>query len=133
MLTQIENKAPVTSHQTDVQLLAGEVVEVKQPGIAMRIGTALDPGIERKLRPNEDTLSGHPGYHSLCLREAICSPHSGRRRGRTSAWARSESARCAVPDRLCVRFLCSQQMKPQTFLDLLTAGVKSCQPGGVST
>ena len=59
MLLQQEKKPPVTSHQTDVQLLAGtkEVVEVKQPGIALRIGTALDPGIERKLRPNEDTLS----------------------------------------------------------------------------
>jgi hypothetical protein len=51
MLIQQEKKPPVTSHATDVQLLAGaeKVVEVKQPGIALRIGTALDPGIERNL------------------------------------------------------------------------------------
>ena len=59
MVLQREKKPPVPSHATDVQVLAGaeQVVEVKQPGIALRIGTALDPGIERKLRPNEDTLS----------------------------------------------------------------------------
>jgi serine/threonine protein phosphatase PrpC len=127
MLKQIENTAPITSHQTDVQLLAGaeEVVEVEQPGIALRIGTALDPGIERKLRPNEDTLSVTRGTIPAASPKpfvllTVADGMGGQGHGQ-------EASRLAVGSLIeyVSGSLCSQQATPQTFLALLEAGVKS--------
>ena len=127
MLTQIENTAPITSHQADVQLLAGaeDVVEIKQPGIALRIGTALDPGIERKLRPNEDTLSvTHGIIHDASPKPfvllIVADGMGGQGHGQ-------EASRLAVGSLIeyVSGSLCSKQATSQALLALLEAGVKS--------
>src|SRR5204862_975723 len=35
---------------------ADETIDTRQPALALQVRSALDPGIERKQRPNEDTL-----------------------------------------------------------------------------
>ena len=59
MLLQQENHPPVTPLSARVQPLAGaeEAVDERQAALALQVGSALDPGIERKLKPNEDTVS----------------------------------------------------------------------------
>ena len=127
MVLQREKKPPVTSHATDVPLLAGieEVVEVKQPGIALRIGTALDPGIKRKLRPNEDTLSVTRGTIPAASPKpfvllTVADGMGGQGHGQ-------EASQLAVGSLIeyVSGSLCSKQATPQTFLTLLEAGVQS--------
>ena len=127
MVLQREKKPPVPSHATDVQVLAGaeEVVEVKQPGIALRIGTALDPGIERKLRPNEDTLSVTRGIIPAASPKpfvllTVADGMGGHGHGQ-------EASRLAVGSLIeyVSGSLCSKQATPQAFLALLEAGVQS--------
>jgi serine/threonine protein phosphatase PrpC len=127
MVLQREKKPPVTSHATDVQVLSGEeeVVEERQPGIALRIGTALDPGIERKLRPNEDTLSVTRGiiplaspkpFVLLTVADGMGGPGHGQEASRLAVGSLTEYVSFSF---------CSKQAMPQTFLALLEAGVKS--------
>ena len=127
MVLQREKKPPDTSHATDVQVLAGaeEVVEGKQPGIALRIGTALDPGIERKLQPNEDTLSVTRGlipaaspkpFMLLTVADGMGGQGHGQEASQLAVGSLIESVSGS---------LCSQQATPQTYLCLLEAGVKS--------
>ena len=127
MVLQREKKPPVASHQKDVQLLAGaeEVVEVKQSGIALRIGTALDPGIKRKLRPNEDTLSITRGtipaaspkpFVLLTVADGMGGQGHGQEASRLAVGSLTEY----VSDSLC-----SKQATPETFLALLEVGVQS--------
>jgi serine/threonine protein phosphatase PrpC len=58
MLIQLDNNRPITSHHALLPTLAKavEVVDTRQPALALQVGSDLDPGIERKQRPNEDTL-----------------------------------------------------------------------------
>src|SRR6266566_889897 len=58
MLIQQDNNPRVTSHHALWQTLssADETIDTRQPALALQVGSALDPGIERKQRPNEDTL-----------------------------------------------------------------------------
>src|SRR5436189_4531741 len=58
MLIQLDNNSPITSQHALLQTLAKavEVVDTRQPALALQVGSDLDPGIERKQRPNEDTL-----------------------------------------------------------------------------
>jgi serine/threonine protein phosphatase PrpC len=127
MVLQREKKPPVTSHATDVQVLSGaeEVVEGKQPGIALRIGTALDPGIERKLRPNEDTLSVSRGiipaaspisFVLLTVADGMGGQGHGQEASRLAVGSLIEYVSGA---------LCSKQATPQSFLPLLEEGVQS--------
>jgi len=127
MVIQREKKPPVTSHATDVQLLAGaeEVVEVRQTGIALRIGTALDPGIERKLRPNEDTLSVTRGIIPAASSKpfvllTVADGMGGQGHGQ-------EASRLAVQSltEYVSGLLCSKQVTPQNFLSLLKEGVQA--------
>ncbi len=126
MLIQQEKKPPITSHYTDGQLLAGaeEGVEVRQQGIALRIGTALDPGIERKRSPNEDTLSvthdiiGSASSKPFVLL-IVADGMGGQGHGQ-------EASRLAVGSLVeyVAGSLCTQQAMPQTFLCLLEEGVQ---------
>jgi len=127
LLQQEKNNSPVTSHHTDVQLLAGaeKVVEVRQPGIALRIGTALDPGIERKLRPNEDTLSvtrhvipfaSPKPFVLLIVADGMGGQGHGQEASRLAVQSLTESVSGS---------LCSKQATSQTFLSVLKAGVQS--------
>jgi serine/threonine protein phosphatase PrpC len=110
-----------------VQLLAGaeEVVEVRQTGIALRIGTALDPGIERKLRPNEDTLSVTRGIIPAASSKpfvllTVADGMGGQGHGQ-------EASRLAVQSltEYVSGLLCSKQVTPQNFLSLLKEGVQA--------
>jgi len=127
MVLQREKKPPVTSHATDVQVLTGavEVVEGKQQGIALRIGTALDPGIERKLRPNEDTLSVTRGlipaaspkpFVLLIVVDGMGGQGHGQQASRLAVQSLVENVSGS---------LCSKQTTPQSFLALLEEGVQS--------
>jgi serine/threonine protein phosphatase PrpC len=126
MLLQQEKKPPVTSHSTDVQMIAGveEVVEVRKPGIALRIGTALDPGIERKLSPNEDTLSvTHDSIPSASSKPFVLLMVADGMGGQGHG---QEASRLAVQSltEYVSGSLCSKQATPQTFLSLLEEGVQ---------
>jgi serine/threonine protein phosphatase PrpC len=59
MLLQQENHPPVTPLSARVQTLAGagEVVGAGQLALALQVGSALDPAVERQQEPNEDTIS----------------------------------------------------------------------------
>ena len=127
MVLQREKKPPVTSHTTDVQVLTGavEVVEGKQPGIALRIGTALDPGIERKLRPNEDTLSVTRGLIPAASPKPfvlliVADGMGGQGHGQQASRLAVQSLVEYISDSLC-----SKQTTPHTFLALLEEGVQS--------
>ena len=124
MVLQREKKPPVPSHATDVQMLAGaeEVVEVKKPGIALRIGTALDPGIERKLWPNEDTLSvTHDVITAASSKPFVLLIVSDGMGGQGHG---QEASRLAVGSltEYVAGSLCSKQATSQTFLSSLRAG-----------
>ena len=58
MLIQLDNNLPITTHHALLPKLAKavEVVDTRQPALVLQVGSALDPGIERKQRPNEDAL-----------------------------------------------------------------------------
>ena len=58
MLIQQDNNPRVTSHHALWQTLssADETIDTRQPALVLQVGSDLDPGIERKQRPNEDTL-----------------------------------------------------------------------------
>src|SRR2546423_5626735 len=58
MLIQRDNNHPIASYHAPLQTLASadEVVDTRQPALALQVGSALDPGLERRQRPNEDTL-----------------------------------------------------------------------------
>jgi serine/threonine protein phosphatase PrpC len=126
MVIQREKKTPVISQSTDVKMLAGaeEVVEVRKPGIALRIGTALDPGIERKLSPNEDTLSvtldvitaaSSKPYVLLTIADGMGGQGHGQEASQLAVGSLTEYVSGS---------LCSKQATPQTYLSLLKAGVQ---------
>ncbi len=58
MLKQQDNKPLITSHHALLQTLASadEEVDTRQPTLVLQVGSDLDPGLERRQRPNEDTL-----------------------------------------------------------------------------
>ena len=127
MVLQREKKPPDTSHSTDVQVLTGavKVVEGKQPGIALRIGTALDPGIERKLRPNEDTLSVTRGIIPAASPKPfvlliVADGMGGQGHGQEASQLAVQSLVESVSGSLC-----TTQVTPQSFLALLEASVQS--------
>ena len=126
MLKQQEKKLPVTPHSTIVPLCTGaeEVVQIRQPGIELRIGTALDVGIERKLQPNEDTLfvchdliGSAPSKPFVLL--TVADGMGGHGHGQ-------EASRLAVGSLVdyVTASLCSNQATTQTFLCLLQEGVQ---------
>jgi serine/threonine protein phosphatase PrpC len=127
MLIQQEKKPPITSLYEDLQLLGDtkDVVGVRQKEITLRIGTALDPGIERKLQPNEDTLSvTRDVIHSapskpfalLTIADGMGGQGHGQEASRLAVQSLTEFVCCS---------LCSKQATSQTLLSLLEEGVQS--------
>jgi serine/threonine protein phosphatase PrpC len=59
MLRQQEHHPPITALPARGQILTGggKAVDEGQPTLALQVGSALDPGVERKQEPNEDTIS----------------------------------------------------------------------------
>src|SRR6266702_5835844 len=58
MLIQLDNNLPIASHHALLPTVAKavEVVDTRQPALVLQVGSDLDPGIERRQRPNEDAL-----------------------------------------------------------------------------
>src|SRR5947207_11132717 len=76
MLIQRDNNLPITSHHARLPGLARtvEVVETRQPALVLQVGSDLDPGIERKQRPNEDALFVTHGVMPSTSTSASTSP-----------------------------------------------------------
>ncbi len=58
MVIQQDTNPRVTSHHALLPTVAKavEVVDTRQPALVLQVGSDLDPGIERRQRPNEDAL-----------------------------------------------------------------------------
>jgi len=130
MLRRRDNNPAGTSHSARMHTLAdaGKGVQTEQPVLALQVGSHLDPGIRRKHSPNEDTIlvtqgsvpstspATRPKPFALLI---VADGMGGQAHGQ-------EASRLAV--RSLAEYvsgsLGSQQLKPDTFLSLLTAGVQ---------
>jgi serine/threonine protein phosphatase PrpC len=128
MLIQQDNNSSFTSYHAPLQTLASadEVVDARQPVLALQVGSHLDPGIKRKHRPNEDSIfvthgfmtspSASPKPFALLM---VADGMGGQARGQ-------EASRLAVQS--LVEYvsgsLRSKQMTSEAFLPLLVEGVQ---------
>src|SRR5215471_9608132 len=96
-----------------------------QPPLALQVGSALDPGITRRQEPNEDTLSVVRGvipslsaqpFALLMVADGMGGQASGQEASRLAVRSLSSSLSDALRQ---------QQVKPDDFLPLLAAGVRS--------
>ncbi len=131
MLIQQDNNPAVASHHAPLQTLASadEAVNTRQPALALQVGSDLDPGLERKQRPNEDTLfvthgvmpspsaSTSPKPFVLLI---VADGMGGQGHGQEA----SQLAVQSLVEYVCGS-LCSKQMTSEAFLPLLIEGVKS--------
>jgi serine/threonine protein phosphatase PrpC len=126
MLIQQDNNRPVTSHHAPLQTLPGaeKVVDAGQPVLALEVGSDLDPGVVRKQRPNEDTISVIHGVIPSASSKPfallmVADGMGGQAHGQ-------EASRLAV--RSLVEYvsgsLGSKQVTSKTFLPLLKEGVQ---------
>src|SRR6266571_2144117 len=127
MLIRQENNPSATSHHARLRVLEGtaERVDAEQPVLALQVGSQLDPGIERKHKPNEDTIlvtrglmpsaSASPKPFALLM---VVDGMGGQAHGQ-------EASRLAVQALVAsvTGSLGSQQMASEAFLPLLIAGV----------
>jgi serine/threonine protein phosphatase PrpC len=132
MLIQQDNHTPITSYDTPLQTFAStdEVVDARQPILALQVGSHLDPGLKRKNRPNEDTIfvthgfmtspSASPKLFALLM---VADGMGGQAHGQ-------EASRLAVgslAEYVSVS-LRSQQMTSEAFLPLRREGVRYAHP-----
>src|SRR5205823_12956810 len=128
MLIQRDNNPPITSHHALLQTLANadEVVDARQPALVLQVGSDLDPGIERKQRPNEDTLfvthgvmpsaSTSPKPFALFI---VADGMGGQGHGQEA----SQLAVGSLVEYVCGS-LCSKEVASEAFLPLLIEGVQ---------
>ena len=128
MLIQRENDPSGISHHAHVRTLAGADggVNTGKPGLALQVGSHLDPGIRRKHQPNEDTIlvtqsvmpSAPPSHKPFALL-IVADGMGGQAHGQ-------EASRLAVQSlaRYVTGSLRSQQMRSAALLSLLIAGVQ---------
>jgi serine/threonine protein phosphatase PrpC len=102
-------------------------VDAEQPLLALRIGSRLDPGLERRLRPNEDTLfvsqgttipSASSPSQSFAL-ILVADGMGGEEHGQEASRLAAQSLIASVSG-----LLRSQQVMPEALLPLLVAGVE---------
>src|SRR6266571_7470053 len=129
MLIQLDNDLPITTHHALLPKLAKavEVVDTRQPALVLQVGSALDPGIERRQRPNEDTLfvthgvmpsaSTSPKPFALLM---VADGMGGQGHGQEA----SQLAVGSLVEYICGS-LCSKQVTSEALLPLLIEGVKS--------
>ncbi len=130
MLRRRDNNPSGSSHHVRMHTLAGagKGVKTEQSVLALQVGSHLDPGIRRKHRPNEDTILVTQGTVPSASPSTLPKPFAllivadgmgGQARGQ-------EASRLAVQSlaKYVSGSLGSQQMKPEAFLPLLTAGVQ---------
>src|SRR5437773_1316742 len=128
MLIQQENNSPIASYHALLQKLASadEVVDARQPALVLQVGSALDPGIERRQRPNEDTLfvthgvmpsaSTSPKPFALLM---VADGMGGQGHGQEA----SQLAVGSLVEYVCGS-LCSKQVTSEALLPLLIEGVQ---------
>jgi len=130
MLIQLDNNRPITSHHALLPRLAKavEVVDTRQPALVLQVGSDLDPGIERKQRPNEDALfvthgvmpstsaSTSPKPFALLM---VADGMGGQGHGQEA----SQLAVQSLVEYICGS-LCSKQVTSEALLPLLIEGVK---------
>jgi serine/threonine protein phosphatase PrpC len=130
MLKQQDNKPPITSHHALLPTLASadEEVDTRQPALVLQVGSDLDPGLERRLRPNEDTLfvthgvtpcpsaSPSPKPFTLLM---VADGMGGQGHGQEASQLAVQSLVEYVSGSLC-----SKQMTSEAFLPLLIEGIK---------
>ncbi len=128
MLIQQENNSPIASYHAPLQTLASadEVVDTRQPALVLQVGSALDPGLERRQRPNEDTLfvthgvmpsaSTSPKPFALLM---VADGMGGQGHGQEA----SQLAVGSLVEYICGS-LCSKQVTSEALLPLLIEGVK---------
>src|SRR5260370_39633966 len=130
MLRRRDNNPSGPSHYARMHTRAdaGKGVNTEQPVLTLQVGSHLDPGIRRKHRPNEDTILATQGIMPSVSPAPRPKPFAllivadgmgGQARGQ-------EASRLAVQSlaKYVSGSLGSQQMKPEAFLPLLTAGVQ---------
>ena len=129
MLIQQENNSPIASYHAPLQTLASadEVVDTRQPALVLQVGSALDPGLERRQRPNEDTLfvshgvmpspSTSPKPFALLM---VADGMGGQGHGQEA----SQLAVGSLVEYICGS-LCSKRVTREALLPLLIEGVKS--------
>ena len=130
MLIQRDNNPPITSQYALLSTLANadEVVDTRQPALVLQVGSALDPGIKRKQRPNEDALFVTHGVMSSPSASTSPKPFAllmvadgmgGQAHGQ-------EASQLAVGSLLEYVYgsLCSKQVTREALLPLLIEGVK---------
>jgi serine/threonine protein phosphatase PrpC len=127
MLMQQENILSATSHHALLHTLEGTDgrVDAGQQVLALQVGSDLDPGLERKHRPNEDTIlvthgtvsSTSPKPFALLV---VADGMGGQAHGQ-------EASQLAVHCLAEYLFgaLCSKQTASEAFLPLLREGVES--------
>jgi serine/threonine protein phosphatase PrpC len=131
MLIQQDNNSSIASYQAPLQTLssADEVVDARRPALILQVGSALDPGLERKQRPNEDTLFISHGV--MPSTSAFNSPKpfvlltvadgmGGQGHGQEASQLAVQSLVEYVSGSLCSRRITSEALLP-----LLIEGVKS--------
>jgi serine/threonine protein phosphatase PrpC len=116
------------SHDALVQTLAGagEEVQAGQPVLALQVGSGLDPGLQRKHKPNEDTICVTQGV----MPSASCSPKpfalfmvADGMGGQAHGQEASQLAVASLVEYVSGA-LCSRHTIPEAFLPLLTEGVQ---------
>src|SRR6266704_6685834 len=130
MLIQQENNSPIASYHAPLQTLASavEVVDTRQPALVLQVGSALDPGIERRQRANEDTLFVTHGVIPSTSASTLPKPFAlfmvadgmgGQGHGQEA----SQLAARSLVEYVSGTFD-SQQRPPENVLPLLSAGVQ---------
>ncbi|GAC1480743.1 MAG: hypothetical protein NVS2B12_35840 [Ktedonobacteraceae bacterium] len=128
MLMQQESTPPVNSHHALLPTPpdASGAVGTAWPVLAMQVGSDIDPGIERKQRPNEDALfvtrgampvpSGTPKPYALFM---VADGMGGQGHGQEASQLAVQSLTDYVSESLY-----SKQLAPEDFLLLLKEGVQ---------
>jgi len=128
-IRQPKNNLPATARHTPLPPgdEAEKPVDAGLPRLALRIGSRLDPGLERRLRPNEDTLfvsqgttlpstfSPSQSFALLLVADGMGGQEHGQEASRLAA--QSLVALVSGPLR-------SQPLLPEALLPLLVAGVE---------
>jgi serine/threonine protein phosphatase PrpC len=132
MFIQLDNNRPITSHHALLPRLAKavEVVDTRQPALVLQVGSDLDPGIERKQRPNEDALFVTHGVMPSTSTSASTSPKpfalfmvADGMGGQGHGQEASQLAVGSLVEYTCGS-LCSKQVTSEALLPLLIEGVK---------
>ena len=129
MSIQPKNNLPATVRHTSVPPLgdAEKPGDAELPLLTLRIGSRLDPGLERRLRPNEDTLfvrqgttlSGTSSPSQAFALLLVADGMGGQEHGQEASRLAAQSLVTFMSGPLR-----SQQLSPEALLPLLVAGVE---------